>query len=101
MKLEKPMLLNFAVRVLDNNIREHRPVGFVRQVRAEADAGVEWPVNVQADGRAELMHRFSLQTDEERERVAVFFNADASGIGGDQVIGRFAAGQSAAAADAI
>jgi hypothetical protein len=64
---------------------------------AEADADIEWPIDVQADGRPELVHWLVFQADEERERVAVLFDADAPGGDADQAIGAGSAGQAAAA----
>src|ERR1039458_6720521 len=40
--------------VFENDIGEHRGVGLVRQVRAEADADIERPFDVQVDRRTEL-----------------------------------------------
>ena len=76
------------------------PYRLVRQVRAEADADVERSVEVQGDRRAERVHRFAFQADEERERVAALFDADALGHDGDQAV-RTGAARTAAAADAI
>src|SRR5208282_2574582 len=92
---------DLAGGVLENDVGEHGRIGLVWQVRAEADADVEWPVNVQVDGWAELVHRLACQADEKREGVAVFFDANAFGAGGDEVVGSFAAGKTATAADAI
>ena len=57
-------LADLARGVLKDNVGQNRGVGFVRQVRAEADAGIERPVDVQMDGRPELMHRLAFRADE-------------------------------------
>ena len=57
-------LVDLAGGVLENDVGEHSSIGLVRQVRAEADADVEGPVEAQVDGWAELVHRFAFQADE-------------------------------------
>ena len=47
--------MDLAGGVLENDIGEHGSIGLVRQVRAEADADVEGPVEAQVDGWAELV----------------------------------------------
>ena len=47
---------------------------------AEADADVEGLVEVERNGRAELMHGFALQADEDGKGIAVLFEADAFGM---------------------
>src|ERR1035441_7111145 len=56
-------LVDLAGGVLENDIGEHGCIGLLRQVRAEADADVEGPVEAQVDGWAELVHRFAFQAD--------------------------------------
>src|ERR1019366_6687277 len=93
-------LVDLAGGVLENDIGEHDSIGLVRQVRAEADADVEGPVEAQVDGWAELVHRFAFEADEEREGGAVLFDADALGHNVDEAVRTGAAG-TAAAPDAI
>ena len=47
--------MDLAGGVLENDMGEHGSIGLVRQVRAEADADVEGPVEAQVDGWAELV----------------------------------------------
>jgi len=93
------MLADLAGGMLENNMGEHSRIGLVWQVRAEADADIEGPVDVQVDGWTELVHRFAFQADEEREGVAVFFDANALGDDTDEAVRALTAG-TAAAADA-
>ena len=72
----------------------------VGQVRAEADADVERPVDLLRDRRPELVHRLAVQADVERVAVAALLEADAPGHDRHQAVGRVAAGAAAAAADA-
>jgi len=43
------------------------------------------------------VHRFTIETDEERERIAALFEADPLGVDDDQTVWARAAGTSAAA----
>jgi hypothetical protein len=45
-------------------------IGLVRQMRAEADANVKRSVEVKVNRWAELLHRFALQADEDRDGIA-------------------------------
>ena len=92
-------LADLARGVFQNNIGEYCRIGLIRQVRAEADAGVEGSVEVQVDGWAELVHRLALQAYEEGEGVAVFLDADALGEDRDEAV-RAGATRTAAAAHA-
>jgi len=94
-------LANFASGIFENDVRKHSRVRFIRQVRAETDANIKRPVEVQVNGRAELVHRFAGHADVESKLIAALFNADALGIGGDKVVGAFTSGQAATAADTI
>ena len=62
-----PSLVDLACGIFEDDVREHRGVCLVGQVRAEADTGVEGTVEVQLDGWAELMHRLALEAEEEDE----------------------------------
>ena len=88
--------MEFAGGVLQHYIRENGGVGFVGQVRAEADADVEGFVEMEGDGWAELMHGFSFEAEEDGEVVAALFDADAFGNDGDEGVGAGAAGAAAA-----
>src|ERR1700720_3104603 len=92
-------LVDLAGGVFEDDVREQCGVCLVGQVRAEADAGVEGTVEMQLDGRAELMHQLALEAEEDGEGVAAFFDADAFGDDGDERVGTGAAG-TAAASDA-
>src|ERR1700733_811463 len=70
------LLVDFACGVFQNHVGYNCGIRGLRQVRAEADAYVKGPVEVQVDGRAELVHRFALQAYEQGEGVALFFDAD-------------------------
>jgi hypothetical protein len=99
-RFTKTKLMDLAGGVLKHDIGEDSRIGLVWRVRAEADASVERPVDVQADGWAEPVHRCAFQADEEREEVAVLFDADALDRDADQAVGAGAAG-AAAVPDAI
>src|SRR5580658_10080833 len=79
-------LLNFAGGVFEHYVRKHGGIGLIRQVRTETDTDVERPVEMQLDGRAKLVHGFAIDTDEEREGVAAFLDADAFGADIDEAI---------------
>ncbi len=93
--------MDSAGGVLKQDTGKYGCIGLVWQMRTKTDAGIERPIQVKSHGRPELVHRFACQTDKKREGVAALFDADAPGMGGDKVVGRRAAGQIAAAADAI
>src|SRR5580698_3821405 len=65
---------------LQCNIGDYRRVHGGRQMRAEADADVKRLVEVERNGRPELMHGLTLQANEDGNRVAVLFNAHALGM---------------------
>src|SRR5664280_2114437 len=88
-------LADLAGGVLENDVGEHGGVRFVRQVRTEADADVEGLVDVQVDGWAELVHGLAFQADEEREGVAMLFDANAPGHDADKAVRAGAAGPAA------
>ncbi len=73
------LLVDLTGGVFQNHIGEYRSIRRLRKVRAKADAYVERSVEVQVDGRAELMHRFAFQAHEECEGVSLFFDAYALG----------------------
>src|SRR5277367_5905344 len=90
------LLLDFAGSVFQDDVGEDGGVGFVREVRAEADACVKGSVQMEGDGWAELVHGFAFKADEDGEVVTMFFEADAFGDDGDERIGAGAAGTAAA-----
>ena len=60
-------------------------------MRAEANAYVEGLVEVQGDGRSELVHGFAFETEIDGEGVASLFEADAFSGNGDETVGARAA----------
>src|ERR1700679_2086654 len=89
-------LMYVACGVFKDDVRQHRRIHRFRQVRAEADADVERPVEMEFDWRAKLMHGLAVEADEERKLVTVFFNTDALGDDGDEAVRRLAAWTAAA-----
>jgi len=55
-------------------------------VGAETDADVKRFFKLQAHGRAELVHGFALQTDEERKFVTALFDLQDHYLGGNEVV---------------
>ena len=72
--------VNFTGFVFKHDVRNYSRVNRCRQMRTEADANVERCVEMERDRWAELVHRLTLQADEDRERVAAFFNSYAPGM---------------------
>ena len=72
--------VNFTGFVFKHDVRNYSRVNRCRQMRTEADANVERCVEMERDRWAELVHRLALQADEDRERVAAFFNSYAPGM---------------------
>src|SRR5258708_19529166 len=71
--------MHAAGRVFKDNVGDDAGIDCDGLVGTEADADVEWRVNGHGDGRAELVHGFAGEADEDGDRVAVFLNADAPG----------------------
>src|SRR6266851_6096052 len=69
-------LLHLIRRTLENDVGEHSSVRCRWQVRAEADAHVKRFVEVEGDWWTKLVHGFALKTDEDRNRIAMFFDSD-------------------------
>src|SRR5580704_5704443 len=90
-------LVDTTSRVFQNHIGEYRSIGRLRKVRAKADAYVERSIEVQVNGRPELMHRFTFQAYEERKGVSSLFDANALSEHAYQAVRRGAAGAPAAA----
>src|SRR5215813_1079858 len=65
-------------------------------MRAEAKADVEGLVEVQGDGRSELVHGFAFETEEDGKGVAFLFEANALGDHGDKTVGAGTAGTTTA-----
>ncbi len=88
--------MDFAGGVFEDYVGEDGGVGFVGQMGAEAYAYVEGLIEVEGDGRAELMHGFAFEAEEDGEVVALLFDADAFGDDGDERVGAGAAGTASA-----
>src|ERR1017187_1098177 len=65
-------------RILQHKVGQHTRIQRGRQVGAEANTNIERPVEVDLDWRTELMHRFAFEADEDGDRIAVLFDADAA-----------------------
>jgi len=78
--------MNITGGIDKNDIRQYGSIQLVRQMRAEADAGIERLVYVQLNWNAELVHRFTVHADEKCKIIAAFFNANTLGVSDNKIV---------------